>query len=195
MSFTRSLLNLQRDTHLNNSEKVGILKTQMKDFINSDIELKDKIGVGDTYYLKTIEYLNKAEVNQMENNRYLVIDQLINTKKTFNEYRKDNNNFKEKKKYLKKSGNKVKTLKKYITNMDEGKKKYFLWYLEYGGNKEHIYIVNSVLGYRYKGVIELYIHIFQKEHKTAEQKEFLLHSTILTSYITDSDLEYIANKI
>jgi len=70
--------------------------------------------------------------------------------------------------------------------------KWFFIYLVYGVNKIHIYIIHSILGYKYKGAVSLYQKLFCKDHSTGRDDEFIrdydfLHLT--KGHLINSDVE------
>jgi len=190
------LFKLHRDNNFTITEKLGFIRTQINEYTSSDPKLQESISSNQNYYHKLLKLLEVAEVNQLVNNRYIVIDNLFKTKASLNLDMANRYNFKEKKKYLKKSKSKLDILKKYIKDIGNQKIiNYFLWYLAYGGNKTDVYMLHSILGYSYPKAKELYKHILQKQNKTAEQ-DFLLNLDLLNSKnIEDITLQNIINKL
>lgn len=142
--------------------------------------------------------MKEAEVNQILDEKYLVIDRALNLYSQFlsNWKRPD---FKDKQKYLAKSSadKKVKLLKKYVKEMlenDENKTdderintvRWFFIYLIYGSSKIDIFMIHSILGYKYKGAVKLYQKLFLKDHSTGKNNDFLHHTNFL--YINKENL-------
>jgi len=223
------LLKSYTDENLSSEEQRRILYNQLNEFADYT-EFEDKWEYqlyeqlnnteDDIFHTKRNHFLNQVllamkdgEINQIQNNKYLVIDQIIDTYKNI---KTDNYlSYNEKRKYLKKlkSTEKIeKALNKYIkgffvdyeieydiikrsiptteedieneaNNMIEEIRQ-FLFYLVYDSHKLHIYLIHSILGYKYKGAQKLYQKLFLKDKSTGKI-DFLLHTNCSGVLIND----------
>ena len=202
------ILHSHTDYHLSEQKKILILEEDLRKFIfsipNTDDKSINKIRnillEDDEFQLKKHQYVKSilkamkdAELNQFVNNRYPVIDKLLNT---YSEYLEnmDTYQFKEKRQHLKKceKDSAILALKKYIKDMLEDEYcdikyiQWFLTYLVYGSQQIHILIIHSILGYKYIGATKLYQKLFCKDHSTGRRNDFLLHSDYF--YLTREEL-------
>ncbi|MEA2018819.1 MAG: hypothetical protein U9N59_10265, partial [Campylobacterota bacterium] len=60
----------------------------------------------------------------------------------------------------------------------------FFFYLIYGPSKMHIYLIHSILGYKYDGARKMYYKLFLKDKSTGKA-DFLLHTNCFNIYIDD----------
>ncbi len=140
-------------------------------------------------YLNSIlTAMKKAEVNQMNDNKYMTISKWLKTYDESSQYLEDCN-FREKRKYLQKlqkskPDNAKSLLSKYTTKLlDENENdikivQWFFFYLIYGKNAFDIFMIHSLLGYKYKGATKLYQKLFCKGHTTGDNDNFLHHTDI-----------------
>jgi len=217
---TDNLLELFTDFNCSTESKRCRLESQLKDFINNfDLEdyekeksaekqIYNKLNTDDLlneskniYLDSVIKSMKAAELNQIDNNKYLVVEKLINTYIAF-EYEYV---FKEKKKYLqniKDTSKQRNRLKKDICeiiseNGDENKEKSiktirnYIFYLIYDKNKTHIYMIHSILGYKYKEGLKFYQKLFLKDHSTGRIDFLLSYNPLSVIY---EDLESLCTK-
>lgn len=59
------------------------------------------------------------------------------------------------------------------------KVRWFLFYLVYDANKIDIFMIHSILGYKYDGAVKVYQKLFFKDHHTGKNENFLHHIDIL----------------
>lgn len=192
-----------------NIQKQNILHEQISKFIDGypDEEIEKTkyrmfqalaIESGDNekrnrYLDSILSAMKEAEVNQMQKGKYMVISSLLDTYNELEEFLEDFN-FKEKKKYLQKEKRKnpdiaKKLLKKFVGEFlkdDEQDEKisvkyvmWFFFYLIYGKSKIDIFMIHSILGYKYDGAKKLYQKLFCKDHSTGRNNDFLHHIDIL----------------
>lgn len=176
----------------------------------------DPLDERTTRFLNDIlEEMQKAGVNQVESDRYIIIDKLINLYLDMKEYL-DSYDFREKKKYLKKlemNAAKLKlhgyiksmmtngyiekledileedfTIEEYFKKQKEREEnnnellqrvRWFLFYLIYDAKKIDIFMIHSVLGYKYDGAVKVYQKLFLKDATTGKNDNFLHHTNVL----------------
>ncbi|MCT7466493.1 hypothetical protein N5T78_07885 [Aliarcobacter cryaerophilus] len=207
------ILQSYTDKEWSKEKKHNVLKKQLIKLSNKNDNLKNKLEKINLLDLRTIRFLNdilsemkNAGVNQVKNNQYIIIENL-------NELYQDmidslsSNDFKEKKKYLKKLDiNSAKLqLHKYIKKMmeedycknpkdDSGKEqnerliknvKLFLFYLIYDFNKIDIFMINSILGYKYDEAVKFYQKLFLKDRSTGKNDNFTYHTDIINMDINN----------
>jgi len=70
----------------------------------------------------------------------------------------------------------------------------YIFYMMYGAHKIDIYLIHSILGYKYKNAVDLYKKIFLKGSRTGSNDNFLLHTYIfdIKLNIIDSEIEFDA---
>jgi len=180
---------------------------RLADIMEDNYVLKQKLNNINPLDDRTTRFLNditeelkKAGVNQVNNDNYIVIEKLIELYKGKKDFLTPYN-FKEKKKYLKKLNRNEAKIKlhgyikdimedEYIENpKDEEDIRYnnsliqrvrwFLFYLIYDANKVDIFMIHSILGYKYDGAVKVYQKIFLKDHNTGRNDNFLHHTDIL----------------
>lgn len=156
------------------------------DSISSDDEVQDR------YLNRILQSMKSAEVHQIKENKYLVIDALFSIQPSLDSTI-NISQYKEKKKYLIKIKNEeqrkhllIKYLKKIISshhNTEDALKEVqvFLFYLIYNSNQTHIYLIHSILGYKYKEGVKLYQQLFLKDHTTGTNDDFLLHTDVFSA--------------
>ncbi|MCT7603814.1 hypothetical protein N5U17_06165 [Aliarcobacter butzleri] len=154
----------------------------------------NKLDNRTTRFIKSIlDLMANGGINQVTNDKYIVIEKLINLYQDMKQYLKSDD-FKEKKNYLKNNTDAKKLLHKYISNImnDEyeeaplEKVKWLLFYLIYDGNKSDIFMIHSILGYKNDIAKKLYQKLFLKDHNTGKNDNFLHHTDILN--ITEDKL-------
>ena len=159
------------------------------------------------YLDSVLTALQDAEVHQMQDNNYLAVTKLFHLKNEMQsalEYM----NYLEKRKYLKTltQEERVKTLKKYINQIRQNDSseqevlleiRWFLFYLIYGKQKADIFMIHSILGYKYDGAVKLYQKLFLKDHTTGKANDFLHHTDILhlDYYHIDNENYYLFETI
>lgn len=153
---------------------------------NYDFEHQKYIYIDDI-----LTVLREAELHQINNDTYPAVSKVFNLFQEMEIYFIETK-YLEKRKYLKsdKVTDKKKTLQKYINqirndtdNYDEEdtlfRIRWFLFYLIYDKHKTHIFIIHSILGYKYDGAVKLYQKLFLKDHTTGKDNDFLHHTDIL----------------
>ena len=165
-------------------------KTKLKMFTKvNEIETVDR-------YLKSIlKALKEAELNQVEDNKYITIEKMLTL---YDEYLEcfDTYGFREKRKYLLKLKNdtseQLRILQKYIFDIlgdtsdvevtEENIKtvRWFVAYLIYGRHNIHILMIHMIIGYKYQGVVKLYQKLFLKDKSTGKKENFLHHTNFST---------------
>lgn len=219
-------LDSHTDTQLSGHKKRSILEKQILEFTNQDIyndyeeeksktvryKMISKLLDTDEFQTSKNKYLNsiikamkEAEVNQLSDGKYLIIDKLLNTYNDSLSYMK-RYDFQHKKDYLKKLNNeaeKVQVLQNYVKEMIEDIDidadvdikaiQWFIYYLIYGANKIDIFMIHSILGYKYQNAVKLYTKLFCKDHSTGKSTNFLHHLDFLN--ITENSLRAPKEKI
>jgi hypothetical protein len=166
-------------------------KTKLKMFAKIN-----EIRTVDNRYLKSVlKALKEAELNQVEDGKYMAIEKMLNIYGEYLEYF-ETFNFREKRKYLLKLKNdtseQLRILQKYIFDIlgdtsdvevtEENIKivRWFVAYLVYGGNNIHILMIHMIIGYKYAGAVKLYQKLFLKDKSTGKKEDFLHHTSFLT---------------
>ncbi len=201
-----TILRNHTDINLTTNERFKVLKNQLLELTQDNCSYDDEQAienkiytiitnndafskVKENYINKIIYLMKKAKVNQIKDNKYLVLEKMFHTRLKLNSYTSD---FREKSKHLKKINDKnkqLKSLKKYLTKMTKDDIELFLWYLVHKRNKFEIYQVHNILGYSCTNILKLYKHLFFKQNKTAIQNNFLHHTPILNTHINiDNDI-------
>jgi len=225
------ILHSYTDEELNKKQRRKIIETQILDFTSHDPwededSIKYKMFNKLTSYtgFEHLKYqyldsiliaLREAELHQIQDNTYPAARKILNLYQDMEDHF-IHAEYREKKKYLKsvKVKDRVKALQKYIdqirndseyseTGGDEALSRiqWFLFYLIYGRNKIDIFMIHSILGYKYDGAVKLYQKIFLKDHTTGKDNNFLLHRNVLSLqyYHIDSEfyslLENISNSL
>lgn len=211
------VLDSYTDSRFRQEKKREILKNQLKEFTQEfdtedteDIynikKMHDRLHTDNqssaTRYLNSIlEALDKATVNQIDNDKYLAIEKLSN------EYipviKLKNAFFREKTDYLKRLKKNDKKeqfflkIHEYIVEIYKASVcledvTAFIFYLTYGKNKIHIYLIHYILGVDTKAIRELYVKLFLFDKKVGSDKNFLLYTICnpksMTFVINDYDL-------
>ena len=194
------ILKSHTDEALSVTSKRQILENQIIEFTGHypDEETKDKMFQSllvsedntkkNNYLDSVISAMQKAEVNQMEDNKYMVLAPLFAKYDEFTKYMEDFN-FREKKKYLQKlqktkSNNAISALVKYTNQLLEDNEQdikiiqWFFFYLIYGKNELDIFMIHSMQGYKYASAAKLYQKLFCKDHSTGRKDDFLHHTNI-----------------
>ena len=190
----------QTDTYLSQSKKRTLLHKQLDTFmgaqrsssdprvaniidkLSKDIETKQR------YFDSIISAMSAAELHQIDDSKYLVVDKLLVLYTSALDHNIDYT-FKSKRKYLHKLKYKenkypvpvlVKYIRKMLNNAQDGIEtvQWFLFYLLYGGHKWDIYAIHSILGYKYDGAVKVYQKLFLKDHTTGKSNDFLLDFNI-----------------
>lgn len=221
------ILRSHTDEELNKQQRREILKKQILDFTSDysneeDDPIKykmfDRLPKHDDYEHIKYTYLDgvlmalrEAELHQIQDDAYPVVSKILNLYQEMEDYF-TYTEYLEKKKYLKRVivNDRTKALKKYIDQIrhdseyseaggDEALSRiqWFLFYLIYGRNKIDIFMIHSILGYKYDGAVKLYKKLFLKDHTTGKDNNFLLHRDILSLqyYHLDSELYNLLENI
>lgn len=197
-----AILQSYTDKNITKEKKRVSLKYQIEKFINNDsnnvnIRILEKLNDDDLLNMTQNKYLD-AIINIMEEEglnqinskgHYLVIDKLLDLYsriiKVF-EFR----NFKEKKKYLIKLDNTEKASKKLYQDIKEMLDSYdndndcletirwYFFYLIYDKHKIDIFLIHSILGFKFNGATKLFKKLFLKDHSTGKNNNFLHHTHI-----------------
>lgn len=161
----------------------------------------EKVIIQEANYINTIiELMNDAEVNQIKDNKYLVLEKIlaenlrmlklysyVDSPKSEFRVKELQLKFRDKKKYLKSlkdDDKRLKALKDYKNELSQEYMYLFIWYIIYDMNKIDIYQINQVIGYRYNDMIKLYNYLFQLSHSTGRNEDFTHHTTIKTDDLT-----------
>lgn len=204
-------------------KQLSELADEFEDNNTTEWKMHNKLNSVDPMDGRSLRFLNdlseemkKADLNQVKDDQYMIITQLITLYERINKSL-ISYEIKDKKKYLKKldiEKAKIK-LHGYIKEMmedeyynnpqDDYEKEYnesltekvrwFLFYLIYDANKIDIFMIHSILGYKYKGAVKVYQKIFLKDHSTGNRDEFSHHIDILSAsessfYDREHEAEY-----
>lgn len=182
---------------------------------------EDEFEVKKNRYLNSIlKAMKVAEVNQVKDEKYLVIEKFLDTYNSYNTHiiKKD---FYEKKKHLLKLRPKhednikecqdkldkqIKALQRYINEIYDDNPDYikyiqwFITYLIYGSHVMHVMMIHMPLGYKTEEIRKLYIKLFRKDKSTGKKDNFLYHSdfsriTVERLYETDKCIYKLPNNI
>lgn len=210
------------------TKKKNVLKKQINAFvgninyddftetskIRSILYDEDEFEAKKNHYLDSVlKAMLAAEVNQVKDNKYLVVEKFLDTYRCYKTYM-TTNEFYEKKKYLlklkpkhrdkvpekqKKLDTQIKALKKYIDSMYDNNPDYidyvrwFIAYLFYDSHEMQILMIHMALGYKTEEIRKLYIKLFCKDKSTGKKSTFLHHIDFLN--ITEGKLyETIEDK-
>jgi hypothetical protein len=165
--------------------------------IYSMLHDEDELEARKNRYLDFIlKAMKAAEVNQVKDNKYLVVEKFLDTYRCYKTYM-TTNEFYEKKKYLlklkpkykdnatekqKKLDKQIKALKKYIDNMYDNNPdnihyiRWFMTYLVYNSHVIHIMMIHMPLGYKTQEITKLYKKLFYMDKSTGKNDTFLYHS-------------------
>ncbi len=165
--------------------------------IYSILHDEDEFEVKKNRYLNSVlKAMKVAEVNQVKENKYLVIEKFLDTYKSYIAYM-INLEFSEKKKVLLKLRPKhkdtteesqdkldkqIKALQRYINEIYDDNPDYikyiqwFITYLIYDSHVMHVMMIHMPLGYKTEEIRKLYIKLFRKDKSTGKKDNFLYHS-------------------
>lgn len=188
-------------------EQLTNLADESQDDNTLERKMYERLNNIDPFDARTTRFLNdilkemtKAGLNQVKDDRYIIVDKLVKLYQDMTSFL-DLCTFKEKKKYLKKLHMDKAIIKLheyikfmledgYIENSTDIKDKehnkslinhvrWFLFYLIYDANKIDIFLVHSILGYKYEGAVKVYQKLFLKDNTTGSNKDFLHHTDVL----------------
>ena len=184
-------------------EEQEATKYKMYKSLNPNKDMFKDTLIRNRYLDNILLAMEKGEINQIDDDKYIVVSSLFKMNSELDEYL-DYYKFKEKKKYLqkKKRTNPEQAIKRLIKdtqvllNEDEHdsdnnsepvpkRVQWFFFYLIYGKNKVDIFMIHSILGYKYDGAKELYQKVFCKDHSTGKSEDFLHHTDILNLQLDD----------
>ncbi len=184
-------------TYYDEKEDIKYRMNQELSIIGNDTTKKNN------YLDRVLSAMKMAELNQVDNNKYITVLKLFKTHNDFNEYFDYfpfNNKKKDLKKIYKESPNKAtKSLVKYLRKIykDEEDKargiqlvRWFLFHLVYGKNKFNIFMIHSILGYKYSSATKVCQKLFCNDHTTGGNDDFLHHTNILGIQEKHLDEEY-----
>lgn len=188
-----SILDSYTDNLLSNEEKRGILSNQLKSFTYGKSDkilgkIYDKLTQGEntwnsSYLDSIIQDMRKLRINQLSNNKYIILTRIFQTYDSFHQY---SHEFNEKKKYLQKLKNKNETdkipdlLVKYFKKIykEEHTQKdalkaiqWFYFYLMHGRAKLMAYLMDSVLGYKFKSTQKFIQKLFLIDHTSGQSQD------------------------